>query len=168
MASMMLRSVSGATGAFGNQRPTLCPQRLSTSMSPVTTCAYGNLPNVGGGRKWKKIETNHNGKPVKVKMHVKKGDLVQIISGADKGLVGEITEVVTKKGLVIIEGANKSVKHVGPRAEGETGQIKEFFSPFHHSNVMLYSAEKKVASRAGYKIEDGKKVRYLKKTGEIV
>ncbi len=60
------------------------------------------------------------------------------------------------------------VKNVKPRKEGEQGQQKKLEFPIHHSNVMLYSKEKGVRSRVGHKVVDGKKVRFLVKTGEVL
>ncbi|KPQ35789.1 MAG: LSU ribosomal protein L24 RplX [Phormidesmis priestleyi Ana] len=108
-------------------------------------------------------------KVVRHKMHVKKGDTVQVISGRDKGVIGEIVAINAKKSQVIVQGVNMRTKHVKPQAEGESGQIltKEF--PIHSSNVMLYSTKQKVASRVAHTLtEDGRKVRMLKKTGEIL
>ena len=103
------------------------------------------------------------------KMHVKKGDTVQVISGADKGKVGEILRVLPKLSQVIVKGVNLRTKHVKPRQEGESGQIATFEAPIGSSKVMLYSEKQKVASRIGYTFtEDGRKVRVLKKTGEII
>jgi large subunit ribosomal protein L24 len=103
------------------------------------------------------------------KMHVKKGDTVQVISGKDKGKVGEILSTDASKSTVIVKGVNITTKHVKPRQEGESGQISTFESPIHSSNVMLYSEKEKVASRINYvTMENGKKVRKLKKTGEII
>ncbi|NET10750.1 MAG: 50S ribosomal protein L24 [Symploca sp. SIO2B6] len=102
-------------------------------------------------------------------MHVKRGDTVQVISGSDKGKVGEITQVFPKLSKVIVDGVNVRTKHVKPRQEGESGQITTFEAPIHSSNVMLYSTKEKVASRVCYTYnEDGRKVRMLKKTGEII
>ena len=106
---------------------------------------------------------------VRQKMHVKTGDTVQIIAGKDKGVVGEVVATNSKKSQVIVQGANMRTKHVKPQQEGESGQIltKEF--PIHSSNVMLYSTKQKVASRVAHTFtEDGRKVRMLKKTGEII
>lgn len=137
---------------------------------PLTVrAAYGDLAKFGGGKKWEHTEVNKNGKPVKVKMHVKKGDLVQVIAGKDKGTVAEIERVLTKKGEIIVKGVNIKLKNEKPKAENEQGQQvrKEF--PVHHSNVMHYSKEKEVRSRVGHKVNDaGKKVRYLIKTGEVI
>ncbi len=106
---------------------------------------------------------------VRQKMHVKKGDTVQVITGKDKGVIGEIVAISAKKSQVIVQGVNMRTKHVKPQAEGESGQIltKEF--PVHSSNVMLYSTKQKVASRVAHTFtDDGRKVRMLKKTGEII
>ncbi|NCO75814.1 MAG: 50S ribosomal protein L24 [Cyanobacteria bacterium] len=103
------------------------------------------------------------------KMHVKKGDTVQIISGKDKGKVGEILTSIPKDSTVIVKGVNIRTKHVKPRQEGESGQISTYEAPIHSSKVMLYSEKEKVASRISYVLtEEGKKVRKLKKTGEII
>jgi len=106
---------------------------------------------------------------VRQKMHVRKGDTVQVLTGKDKGKVGEIVAINSKKSQVIVQGVNMRTKHVKPQQEGESGQIltKEF--PIHSSNVMLYSTKQKVASRVAHTFtEDGRKVRMLKKTGEIL
>jgi len=103
------------------------------------------------------------------KMHVKKGDTVQVISGRDKGKVGEILQTLPKLSKVVVKGINIKTKHVKPQQEGETGQITTFEAPIHSSNVMLYSDKQKVASRVCYTLNDqGRKVRMLKKTGEII
>ena len=106
---------------------------------------------------------------VRQKMHVKTGDTVQVITGKDKGVVGEVVATNSKKSQVIVQGVNMRTKHVKPQQEGESGQIltKEF--PIHSSNVMLYSTKQKVASRVAHTFtDDGRKVRMLKKTGEII
>lgn len=107
--------------------------------------------------------------PVRYKMHVKKGDTVQVIAGKDKGKVGEVLAVFPKNSQVVVEGANIRTKHVKPQQEGESGQIVTQEAPLHSSNVMVYSEKEKVASRVGYTVtDDGRKVRVLKKTGEII
>ncbi|HEY9876798.1 MAG TPA: 50S ribosomal protein L24 [Leptolyngbyaceae cyanobacterium] len=102
-------------------------------------------------------------------MHVKKGDTVQVIAGKDRGKVGEILLVNPKKSQVVVRGVNIRTKHVKPQQEGESGQIVTQEAPIHSSNVMLYSEKQKIASRVSYTFtEDGRKVRMLKKTGEII
>ncbi|MEO0535051.1 MAG: 50S ribosomal protein L24 [Cyanobacteria bacterium P01_A01_bin.123] len=103
------------------------------------------------------------------KMHVKKGDTVQVITGSDKGKVGEVLSVSPKHSKVIVEGVNIRTKHVKPQQEGESGQIVTSEAPIHSSNVMLYSEKEKVVSRVCYTFtEEGRKVRMLKKTGEVI
>jgi large subunit ribosomal protein L24 len=103
------------------------------------------------------------------KMHVKKGDTVQIIAGKDKAKVGEVLRVIPKTSQVIVQGVNIKTKHVKPQQEGESGQITTLEFPIHSSNVMLYSTKQNVASRVCYTFTDaGRKVRMLKKTGEII
>ena len=116
-----------------------------------------------------KTKMNANGKALRYKMHVKKGDTVQVIAGKDKGKVGEILKVLPKVSKVVVKEVNIRTKHVKPQQEGESGKIVNFEAPIHSSNVMLYSTKEKVASRIGYTLtEDGRKVRKLKKTGEII
>jgi len=114
-------------------------------------------------------KTTSDNKPERYKMHVKKGDTVQVITGSDKGKVGEILRVLPKASKVVVKEVNVRTKHVKPRQEGESGRIMTFEAPIHSSNVMLYSTKENVASRVSYTFtEDGRKVRMLKKTGEII
>ena len=107
--------------------------------------------------------------PQKQKMHVKNGDTVQVIAGKDKGKVGEIVQTFPKLSKVIVKGVNIKTKHVKPQQEGESGRIATMEAPIHSSNVMLYSTKQNVASRICYTFnEQGRKVRMLKKTGEIL
>jgi large subunit ribosomal protein L24 len=115
------------------------------------------------------MATSTSNQPVRFKMHVRKGDTVQVIAGRDRGKVGEILSVNPKKSQVVVQGVNIRTKHVKPQQEGESGQIVTQEAPIHSSNVMLYSEKEKVASRAAYTFnQDGRKVRMLKKTGEII
>lgn len=108
-------------------------------------------------------------KTVRYTMHVKKGDTVQVIAGKEKGKVGEVIKAIPKESKVVVKGVNIRTKHVKPKAEGESGRIETFEAPIHSSNVMLYSVKNEVASRVGYTFtEAGRKVRMLKKTGEII
>ena len=106
---------------------------------------------------------------VRQKMHVRKGDTVKVIAGKDKGTIGEVVGTNAKTSQVIVQGVNVKTKHVKPQQEGESGQILTQEFPIHSSNVMLYSTKQKVASRVAYSFtDDGRKVRMLKKTGEII
>lgn len=96
--------------------------------------------------------------------HVKQGDMVKIISGKDKGKVGEITKIIKNENRVVVKEINVKRKHVKPRKEGDVGKISQFEAPIHSSNVMLYNQDKQLASRVGYKVdESGNKVRVFKK-----
>jgi len=100
-------------------------------------------------------------------MHVKTGDTVQVITGKDRGKVGEIVQT-TKLGKVIVKGVNIKTKHVKPQQEGESGRIVTMEAPIHSSNVMLYSTKQNVVAIAYTFNDEGRKVRMLKKTGEII
>lgn len=119
-------------------------------------------------KKWEKTELNSNGNPVRVPMHVKTNDKVVVITGVDKGKVTQVVEVFTKTGTILCKDVNVKTKHVKPKGEGETGQIIQKEWPIHHSNVMHWSEAKQVRSRIGHKVVDGKKVRVLKKTDEVL
>ena len=119
-------------------------------------------------KKWEKQALNQNGKPLRVKMHVKTNDKVIVIAGADKGKVTEVVEVFTKNGQILCKDVNIKTKHVKPRNEGESGSIIQREFPIHHSNVMHYSEAEKKRSRVGKKMEGDKKVRVLKATGEVL
>ncbi len=114
----------------------------------------------------KKSNTNQ---PQRHKMHVKTGDTVQVISGKDKGKVGEIVRTFPQLSKVIVKGVNIKTKHVKPQQEGESGRIVTMEAPIHSSKVMHYSTKQNIASRICYTFnEQGKKLRQLKKTGEII
>jgi large subunit ribosomal protein L24 len=107
--------------------------------------------------------------PVRTKMRIKKGDTVQVIAGKDKGKTGEVLRTLPYENRVIVQGINLRTRHVKPTQEGEMGRIVTEETSLHASNVMLYSTEKKVASRVEIVVEkDGTKKRRLKKTGEIL
>ncbi|XP_058081840.1 large ribosomal subunit protein uL24c [Magnolia sinica] len=145
-------------------------QRLSPSLYPAPV-KFTDQPCliVMKLKRWERKECKPNGLPVIHKMHVKVGDTVKIISGREKGKIGEITQVFKHNSTVIIKDMNLKTKHMKSRGEDQPGQIVKIEAPIHSSNVMLYSKEQEVASRVGHKfLEDGTKVRYLLKTGEII
>jgi len=106
---------------------------------------------------------------LRYKMRIKQGDTVQVISGDDKGKIGEVLRVFPERNMVLVEGVNIVTYHRKPQREGESGRIETKEAPIHACKVMLYSKKQEVASRIGYQITaDGRKVRVLKKTGEIL
>ena len=107
--------------------------------------------------------------PERIKMRIKKGDTVQVISGKDKGKTGEVLRTLPYENRVVVQGINLRTRHAKPTQEGETGRIVTEEASLHASNVMVYSTAKQVASRVEVVVEkDGTKKRRLKKTGEII
>ncbi|UBH08809.1 50S ribosomal protein L24 [Macrococcus armenti] len=101
-------------------------------------------------------------------MHIKKGDKVIVITGKDKGKTGTVIEALPKKDRVVVEGVNIVKKHQKPTQMNPEGGITEFEAAIHVSNVMLLDPKTNKPTRVGTKIEDGKKVRVAKKSGEII
>ena len=106
---------------------------------------------------------------VRIKMRIKKGDTVQVITGKDKGKTGEVLRTLPYQNRVVVQGINLRTRHVKPTQEGESGRIVTEEASVHASNVMLYSTAKKVTSRVEIVVDkDGNKKRRLKKTGEVL
>ena len=97
---------------------------------------------------------------------IKKGDLVKIITGKDKDKTGKILAVNTKKNTVTVEGCNMVTKHTKPSAQNQQGGIVHQEGPVDISNVMLVVDGK--ATRVGFEVRDGKKVRVAKATGKVI
>ncbi|KAG9160003.1 hypothetical protein Leryth_005743 [Lithospermum erythrorhizon] len=158
-------TISISSNSFLGQRllpPPLCPPLVKyPAEEPCLISAKF--------KRWERKECKPNSLPVVHKMHVKLGDTVKVISGRDKGKVGEVTEIFKHNSTIIVKEVNLKTKHVKSKEEGESGQIVKIEARIHSSNVMLYSKEKNVASRVGHKtLDNGKRVRYLIKTGEII
>ncbi|MFA5698126.1 MAG: 50S ribosomal protein L24 [Sphaerochaeta sp.] len=101
-------------------------------------------------------------------MKLKKNDTVLIIAGKDKGKSGKIVKIDHKKERVIVQGANMVKKTMRKKSAQDQGGIVELEAPIHVSNV-AYMTGKGQTSKIGYKFDDsGKKVRYAKKTGEVI
>ena len=99
---------------------------------------------------------------------IRKGDEVIVITGKDKGKIGQVLQVIDDE-KVLIEGVNVAKKAVKPNPmKGTTGGIVDKNMPVHISNVAVFNPETKKAGRVGFKVEDGKKVRVFKATGKIV
>lgn len=103
-----------------------------------------------------------------VKMKIKKGDQVVIITGKDKGVKGEVLKVIPDEARVIVQGVNVAKKHVKP-SQTSPGGIESIERPVHVSNVALADPKDGKATRVGYKmLKDGKKVRVARRSGETV
>jgi large subunit ribosomal protein L24 len=100
-------------------------------------------------------------------MFVKKGDKVRVIAGKDKGVEAVVVTALPKANKVVVEGVNIIKKHQKPNNENPQGAIVEKEAPLHVSNVQVLD-KNGVAGRVGYKLVDGKKVRYNKKSGEVL
>ena len=97
---------------------------------------------------------------------LKKGDPVIVIAGKDKGKQGEISKILTKEGRAIVQGVNLVKKHTRPSTTSPGG-IESVEAPISISNLMY--AEDGKATRVGFKtLKDGKKVRFSKKSGEVI
>ena len=106
-------------------------------------------------------------------MNIRKGDKVQVMTGAYKGTVGEVLAAFPKENKVIVEGVNLAKKHLKPTQANPDGGIIEKEAKIHVSNVALYDEKAKEAGRVGMKFVEGKdgktmKVRYFKKSGNEV
>jgi large subunit ribosomal protein L24 len=103
------------------------------------------------------------------KLHVKKGDKVVVIAGKDKSKTGRILAVDPKEQRVIVEGVNVVKRHTKPSMAYPEGGIVEKEAPVHVSNVQLIDPKTGAPTRIGHKVlEDGTKVRYAKKSGEVI
>ena len=102
------------------------------------------------------------------KLHIKKGDTVKVLSGADNGKTGKIINVDRENGRAFVEGINLVSKHTKPSAANPQGGIVKREASVHISNLMVVDS-KGQASRIGRKLnKDGKLVRYSKKSGEVL
>lgn len=102
-------------------------------------------------------------------MFIKKGDTVKVISGNSKGRTGKIIHIFSKAGKVVVEGVNIVSRHTKPSNSNPDGGIIKREAPIAISNVQLVDTKKdNIASKVGKKIVDGKKVRYFKKTGNVL
>lgn len=99
------------------------------------------------------------------KLHVKKDDKVIVISGNDKGKIGNVVEVSPKEGKVIVSGVNIVKKHVKPRPPQEAGGIVEVEGALYASKVQLYCDKCNKPTRAAHKIDGDKKTRVCTKCG---
>lgn len=99
-------------------------------------------------------------------MKIKKGDTVKVIAGKDKDKEGKVIAVNKKDGKVLVEGVNMLTKHTKPSAANQNGGIVHQEGYIDVSNVMY--VHKGQATRVGFKMDGDKKVRFAKKTGEVI
>ena len=100
-------------------------------------------------------------------MKIKKGDTVQVITGNDVGKTGRVIKVFLDRDRIVVEGVNIVKKHARPTQDNPQGGIIEKEATIHISNIMMVIGGK--PTRVGYKtLEDGRKVKFAKKTGEVI
>ena len=99
-------------------------------------------------------------------MKIKKGDTVKVMAGKDNGKEGKVISVDKKNNKVLVEGVNMVTTHTKPSAANQNGGIIQKEAPIDASNVMY--VHKGQTTRIGFKIENDKKVRFAKKTGDVI
>ena len=102
-----------------------------------------------------------------IKMKVKTGDKVMITAGKDKGKTGEIKQVFPKESRVIVEGANMVKRHQRQSQTAQAGIISKE-APIHVSNVAHLDPKDDKPTRVGYKMDGDRKVRFAKRSGEVI
>ena len=98
---------------------------------------------------------------------IKKGDRVVVLTGKDKGKTGSVTKVWPKECRVLVEGLNMVQRHTRPTQLDPQGGIKHKEAPLHLSNVAIVDANGK-PTRVGFRVDGDKKVRFAKRTGEVI
>jgi large subunit ribosomal protein L24 len=101
------------------------------------------------------------------KLKIKKGDKVVVLTGKDKGRTGEVKQVVTEDNKVVVQGINVQTKHRKP-SQTNPGGLDKIEHPIHVSNVAVIDPKSNKPSRVGYKTVGDRKVRFAKRSGEVI
>ena len=99
---------------------------------------------------------------------IKKGDRVVVLAGKDKGRQGQVVRVLPKDNRVVVGGVNMVKRHTRPTQADPQGGIKNKEAALHISNVAFIDPKSGEPTRVGFRLEDGKKVRVAKKSGEVI
>ena len=103
-----------------------------------------------------------------IKLKIKKGDRVVVVTGRDKGKTGEVMRVIPKENRAIVQGVNMVKRHTRPSSTSAGGIVEKEVS-IHLSNLAHIDPKTNQASRVGWKfLEDGRKVRFAKRSGEVI
>lgn len=102
------------------------------------------------------------------KLKIKTGDNVRVIAGEHKGSEGKVLRVDREKNKAIVEGVNIVSKHTKPSAQNPQGGIVQKEALIHISNIALIDPKSGETTRVGYEVRDGKKVRFSKKSNEVI
>ena len=103
-----------------------------------------------------------------IKLKITSGDLVKVIAGDHKGSEGKVLKVDREKNKAIVEGVNMVSKHTKPSAKNPQGGIIKKEAPIHISNIALIDPKSKKATKVGIKVEGDKKVRFSKKSNQVL
>jgi len=103
-----------------------------------------------------------------IKLKIKSGDIVTVIAGDHKGSEGKVVSVDREKNKAIVEGVNMVSKHTKPSAKNPQGGIVKKEAPIHISNLALIDSKSKKATKVGIKVEGDKKVRFSKKSNQVL
>lgn len=103
-----------------------------------------------------------------MKPYIKKGDTVQVIAGDDRGKQGRVLSVDAEKNRAIVEGVNIITKHTKPSAKYPQGGRIQKEAPINISNLALLDPKSGKPTRIGVKVQDGKKIRIAKKSGQEI
>jgi len=99
---------------------------------------------------------------------IKKGDRVVVLAGKDKGRQGEVLKVLPKEDRVLVGGVNLVKRHTRPTQADPQGGIRNKEATLHISNVAYVDPKSGEPTRVGFRVEEGKKVRFAKKSGEVI
>jgi|TARA_B110000259_G_scaffold136614_1_gene153819 large subunit ribosomal protein L24 len=102
------------------------------------------------------------------KLKIKSGDTVIVTAGDHKGSEGKVMKVILEKNKAIVEGVNMVSKHEKPSANNPQGGIVKKEAALHISNLSLVDPKTGTATRVGYRMEEGKKVRFTKKSNQVL
>jgi large subunit ribosomal protein L24 len=103
----------------------------------------------------------------KIKLKIRKDDNVVVLAGRDKGKSGKVLRVFPAENRVLVQGVNMVKRHTKPRP-GQQGGVVEKENPIHASNVALADPKDNKPTRVGFKLVDGRKVRFARRSGEII
>ncbi|MCE2612923.1 50S ribosomal protein L24 [Flavobacteriaceae bacterium D16] len=103
-----------------------------------------------------------------MKLRIKTGDTVRVLAGDHKGSEGKVVSVDREKNKAVVEGINMVSKHEKPSAQNPQGGIVKKEAPIHVSNLSLIDSKSGETTRVGFDVRDGKKVRFSKKSNEVI
>ncbi len=103
-----------------------------------------------------------------IKLNIKSGDVVKVIAGDHKGSEGKVLRVYKEKNKAVVEGINMVSKHTKPSAKNPQGGIVKKEAPIHISNLSLIDKKTNKPTKVGYRMEGDKKVRFSKKSNQVL